>query len=93
MHILRIDIKYKKNELIDDHIETITNNKLTWINIIKPSRDKINILAQKYPFHELNLEDCLSKIQIPKVDKYEDHMFVIMHFPTTLKEENVPRFS
>ena len=56
----------KKNELIDDHIETITNNKLTWINIIKPSRDKINILAQKYPFHELNLEDCLFQNSNPK---------------------------
>jgi Mg2+ and Co2+ transporter CorA len=34
-------------------------------------------ISEKFPFHELNLEDCLSKIQIPKIDRYEDHAFVI----------------
>ena len=75
-------------------IQTITNKNLTWINILEPTRDKITTLAQRYPFHELNLDDCLSKIQIPKIDKYHDHMFIILHFPTSIKkEENVPRFS
>jgi magnesium transporter len=32
------------------------------------------------------VEDCLSKIQIPKVDKYKDHIFIILHFPTTDKK-------
>lgn len=44
-------------------------------------------LGQNYPFHRLNLEDCLSKIQIPKIDRYEDHIFVILHFPTPDKEK------
>jgi magnesium transporter len=43
-------------------------------------------LGEKYSFHELNVEDCLSKIQIPKVDKYKDHIFIILHFPTTDKK-------
>lgn len=47
----------------------------------------MNTLGQKYPFHKLNLEDCLSKIQIPKIDRYEDHIFVILHFPTPDKEK------
>lgn len=83
-----------KSESTNESIQTITNKNLTWINIIKPNRDKINALAQRYPFHELNLDDCLSKIQIPKIDKYHDHMFIILHFPASIKrEENVPRFS
>lgn len=47
----------------------------------------MNALGQKYAFHKLNLEDCLSKIQIPKIDRYEDHIFVILHFPTPDKEK------
>jgi magnesium transporter len=84
-----------EKELIKEStIQTITNKNLTWINILEPTRDKITTLAQRYPFHELNLDDCLSKIQIPKIDKYHDHMFIILHFPTSIKkEENVPRFS
>ena len=72
----------KKNELIKEPVQTITKKNLTWVNVIQPTRDKIDILAQRYPFHELNLDDCLSKIQIPKIDKYQDHMFIILHFPT-----------
>jgi magnesium transporter len=38
-------------------------------------------LAEKYHFHELSIEDSLSKIEIPKIDKYTDHMFTTIHFP------------
>jgi magnesium transporter len=64
---------------------------LTWVDIQKPTREKMSVLEQLYPFHELNIEDCLSKIQIPKVDRYEDHIFVILHFPTIDKEKSIPR--
>ena len=72
-------------------LESITNKSLTWIDIQKPTRDKMSTLEQLYPFHELNIEDCLSKIQIPKIDRYEDHIFVILHFPTLDKEKSIPR--
>ena len=67
--------------------ETITSNGVLWINIQKPTFADINALGQKYPFHRLNLEDCLSKIQIPKIDRYESHIFAILHFPTPDKEK------
>jgi magnesium transporter len=68
------------------------NNGFIWIDIAKPSRDEMKKLAERFPFHELNLEDCLSKIQIPKIDRYEDHIFVILNFPT-LEKERIPRSS
>ncbi|HEX2107531.1 MAG TPA: magnesium transporter CorA family protein [Nitrososphaera sp.] len=68
----------------------IQNNGFTWIDIVKPNRDEMRKLSERFPFHELNLEDCLSKIQIPKIDRYEDHAFVILNFPT-LEKERIPR--
>jgi magnesium transporter len=50
-------------------------------------------LGKRYSFHELNIEDCLSKIQIPKIDKYDDHVFVILHFPTGSSDSSIPRIS
>lgn len=67
--------------------ETISSNGMLWLNIQKPTFADINALGQKYPFHRLNLEDCVSKIQIPKIDRYEDHVFAILHFPTPDKEK------
>jgi magnesium transporter len=72
-------------------LESITNKRLTWVNIQKPTRGKMDILEESYLFHELNIEDCLSKIQIPKIDRYEDHIFVILHFPSFDKNESIPR--
>jgi magnesium transporter len=70
----------------------IKNNGFIWIDIAKPTRNEMKKLAERFPFHELNLEDCLSKIQIPKIDRYEDHVFAILNFPT-LEKERIPRSS
>jgi len=75
-------------------LESITNQDLLWINLEKPTREKIEIISKKFPIHELNIEDCLSKNQLPKIDRYEDHIFVILQFPTTIhKERTSPSFS
>jgi magnesium transporter len=74
-------------DIIQGKLQTITNNGLTWIDIQKPTRNNLEMIGQQYSFHELNLEDCLSKIQIPKMDKYNDYIFVILHFPTIEKKE------
>ncbi len=73
------------------NIEYVSNNGLTWIDIQKPTREKFEEISKRYNFHELNIEDSLSEVQIPKIDKYEDHLFVILHFPLRdkdKKEEN-----
>ena len=74
---------------LQNGLETITNENLSWINIKKPTREKVMKLST-FPFHELNLEDCLSKIQIPKLDSYDDHVFVILNFPSIDREKGLP---
>jgi magnesium transporter len=72
-------------------LESITNKSLTWIDIQKPAREKMKILQESYLFHELDIEGCLSKIQIPKIDRHEDYIFVVLHFPSIEKNESIPR--
>lgn len=62
-------------------ISKMTWKNVTWINIEKPTRKEMDYLAQNYPFHPLDLDDCLSKVQLPKIDEYEEYLFVILHFP------------
>ncbi|MEM2760780.1 MAG: magnesium transporter CorA family protein [Nitrososphaerales archaeon] len=76
-------------ERLEDRFELVRFNGLLWIDIKQPSREDMNTLGTIFHFHDLNLEDCLSKIQLPKIDTYEDHMFIILHFP--VYGENVPR--
>jgi len=52
-----------------------------WVNLVKPSEEDIASLKKKYRFHALNLEDCLSESQRPKIDEYEKYLFIILQFP------------
>ncbi len=62
-------------------VEAITQDKVTWTNIENPSTADIEVLRRNYGFHPLDLEDCLSKIERPKIDAYDDYLFIVMHFP------------
>ncbi|MEW5839399.1 MAG: magnesium transporter CorA family protein [Thermoproteota archaeon] len=67
--------------------DTVGNNGLVWTDMQRPAYADLAELGRTYPsFHKLNFEDSLSKIQIPKIDRYEDHIFIVLHFPTPDKE-------
>jgi magnesium transporter len=71
--------------------ESIVNDNLLWVDVRNPTRQIMKKLGGEYSFHELNIEDCLSKTQIPKIDKYDDHVFVILHFPAGTTGDKIPR--
>ena len=75
------------------NIQSLTLGELTWINIEHPTEKETEYLAQNYPFHPLDLDDCLSRIQRPKIDKYKDYLFLVFHFPVFHKEARVTRAS
>ncbi|MBA7716064.1 Cobalt/magnesium transport protein CorA [subsurface metagenome] len=68
------------------NIESITWNNLTWVNIERPTERETEYLAQNYPFHPLDLDDCLSRIQRPKIDEYKEYLFLVLHFPVFNRE-------
>ena len=42
-----------------------------------PDRNDVEKLAEEYNFNSLNIEDCMTKFELPKLDSYDDHFFVI----------------
>jgi len=74
-------------------MSTLTQNKVSWINIVDPAHDDIEHLRRYYPFHPLDLEDCLSSIERPKVDEYDDYLFIVMHFPVGDPSSKISRIS
>ncbi|MEJ2047852.1 MAG: magnesium/cobalt transporter CorA [Dehalococcoidia bacterium] len=77
----------KKEEELN--MQSLTWGDYTWINIEQPTEEETEYLAQNYPFHPLDLDDCLSRIQRPKIDQYKDYLFVVLHFPVFNKEARV----
>ncbi|MFC1869885.1 magnesium/cobalt transporter CorA [Chloroflexota bacterium] len=70
-------------------VESLTSGELTWINIEQPTERETEYLAQNYPFHPLDLDDCLSRIQRPKIDEYKNYLFLVFHFPVFNPETGV----
>jgi magnesium transporter len=56
-------------------------NGLTWVHVDEPGVLEAQVLAERFGFHELDIEDVLSKRQRPKIDEYPEYLFVVLHFP------------
>ena len=76
----------KEDEL---HVESLTVEGFSWVNIEQPTEREIEYLSQNYSFHSLDLDDCLSRIQRPKIDEYKTYLFLVFHFPVFDKEIRV----
>ncbi|MDI6729094.1 MAG: magnesium transporter CorA family protein [Thermodesulfovibrionales bacterium] len=68
-------------------LKSIKGKNFVWINIDNPTPSILNSLLEMYHFHHLDVEDCISKTQLPKIDEYKDYLFIILHFPRYLKEK------
>lgn len=62
-------------------IRSVEHGGLTWINVSQPTREDLEYLQDHFEFHPLDFEDLLSKVQRPKLDEYDDYLFMVLHFP------------
>jgi magnesium transporter len=67
-------------------VQSVTWKGLTWVNIEHPTMAEMEYLRARFHFHPLALDDCLSRVQLPKVDEFEDHIFLVLHFPLFNKQ-------
>ncbi len=60
---------------------------VTWIHLLSPSTGEAQLLANRFGWHPLDVEDVLSRRQRPKIDVYPDegenrgYLFGVFHFP------------
>jgi magnesium transporter len=63
------------------NIEQIDAEGLRWVNIEQPGAPERAWLEEHFDFHALDLEDVLSRNQRPKIDTYDEYLFIVLHFP------------
>ncbi len=62
-------------------VDTVKIGTLRWHHILSPSEEDLQYLKDNFYFHPLDIEDCRSTNQRPKIDIYDDYYFLILHFP------------
>ena len=79
-------MKDKLRDIGAARLKHVEGGNFVWINIDSPAPEVVRKMPDIYPFHQLDIEDCLSRTQLPKIDEYPDYLFIIVHFPRYLKE-------
>jgi magnesium transporter len=62
-------------------VEIVEAHGLRWLNIERPRPIDRAWLEEHFDFHPLDYEDVLSRNQRPKIDEYDDYLFIVLYFP------------
>jgi magnesium transporter len=79
-------------DVSQDELRAILKKKdaFVWVDIEQPSASDNLILKDVFNFHPLAIEDCVNITHYPKVDIYEDYLFLIVHaFDFTSQEKEI----
>jgi len=90
---LRSGRKSPEDSRTNRKVEEIEGGKFTWFDLQNPDREDVEELASRYQFNELNIEDCMTKFELPKLDSYDGHFFVILHFPPLAAKNRMQKHS
>ena len=71
------------------NVQVLECGPLSWVNIERPGVAEMEYLKDRYSFHQLSLDDCLSVVQLPKLDEFEDYLFLVLHFPRFNRESRI----
>jgi magnesium transporter len=63
------------------NVEEIAAEGLRWVKIERPGSLEQAWLEENFEFHALDYEDVLSRNQRPKIDVYDDYLFIVLQFP------------
>jgi magnesium transporter len=59
-----------------------------WVDLTQPTPEEAKmILEEVFSFHPLAIEDALSDTRYPKVEDYEDYLYLVMHAVAFNREE------
>ena len=50
-----------------------------WVDLSQPTPDESRILTDVFHFHQLAVEDALSELHHPKVESYNNYLYLILH--------------
>lgn len=62
-------------------MRSLKHQGITWHDDPERSQTALNKIQKLYDFHDLDIEDCLSEHERPKVEEYPHYLFLVFHIP------------
>lgn len=54
-------------------------NNIVWIDIEEPTEKEIDMLIDKFDFHQLSIEDAIFPQNHPKLEEFENYVFITLY--------------
>ena len=56
-----------------------SDKNTVWINLQDATDKELEFIRKTFDIHPLSIEDCSQNIELPKIDRYRDYIFVVFH--------------
>lgn len=70
-------------------LQSIEYGGTRWVDVRQATGEQIEEVGAEFDLHPLAIEDIKSRIQRPKIDVYDDYLFIVLKFPIHDKETRV----
>lgn len=67
-----------QSAVLDVDVDALAPNDFVWLGIVDPTEDELSGLAARFDLHPLAVEDALKAHQRPKLEFYDDTMFLVV---------------
>ena len=62
-------------------MDKVSSRHVSWIDIERPTEEKIADLVRRHNIHPLVAQELLVATYRPKIEDYDDHLYLVLHFP------------
>lgn len=69
-------------------MDKVSSRHVSWIDMESPSTSDVSALSKKYLIHPLVAQEIQTETFRPKLEYFEDHMYLVLHFPVFDRRTN-----
>jgi magnesium transporter len=84
----RVDLGLETDDLAGVRAKATDPDDFVWVGLHDPDSDELDAVADLYGLHELAVEDAIMAHQRPKVERYDDSLFIVLKTLWYVDEED-----
>ena len=74
----RVEVDLDTHDLAGVREQATEDHDFVWVGLHDPTSEELAEIAELYGLHELAVEDAISAHQRPKVERYDDSLFMVL---------------
>jgi len=84
----RVDVGLDTADLPGVRDKATEEHDFVWVGLHDPTSDELDSVAKVYDLHDLAVEDAITAHQRPKVERYDDSLFIVLKTLWYVDEED-----